>query len=76
MGFLLFGTIARKKKTLNNLMDTILKVCKKERIPEPKLVTFSKEDSADFIVSSIMKRAEEICKKVCTFENLNHARKG
>ena len=36
----MFGTIARKKKSLDNLMDTILKVCKKEIIPNPNLVKY------------------------------------
>jgi len=36
----LFGTIARKKKSLDNLMDTILKVCKKEILPKPNLVKY------------------------------------
>ena len=36
----MFGTIARKKKTLDNLMDTILKVCKKEILPKPNLVKY------------------------------------
>ena len=38
--FLLFGTIARKKKSLDNLMNTILKVCKKEILPKPNLVKY------------------------------------
>ena len=40
MVFLLFGTIARKKKSLDNLMDTILKVCEKEILPKPNLVKY------------------------------------
>lgn len=40
LGVPVVGTIARKKNTLNNLMDTILKVCKKEIIPKPKKVTY------------------------------------
>lgn len=145
----MFGTIARKKKSLNHLMDTIYKVCKKEITPEPKQITYNKviEDGIesltfklsdfpslpsyllrwialkiidgdkkilnsieknfnvstdnstsinqikvkilndlnsihivndgfkDSIVSSIMKRSEEICKKVCTFETKDYARK-
>ena len=31
-------------------------------------------DFKDSIVSSIMKRSESICKKVCTFENKNYSR--
>ncbi len=57
-------------------MDTISKVCKKEIIPNPKLVEYPEgEKSSDVIVSAIMKRAEEICSKVCTFEHENHGRK-
>ena len=40
LGVPVVGTIARKKKTLNHLMDTVLKVCKKELVPKPKLVTY------------------------------------
>lgn len=36
----MFGTIARKKKSLDNLMDAILKVCKKEILPKPNLVKY------------------------------------
>ena len=36
----MFGTIARKKKSLDNLMNTILKVCKKEILPKPNLVKY------------------------------------
>ena len=74
--YLLFGTIARKKKTLDNLIDTISKVCKKEIMPNPKLVEYPANcASSDDIVSAIMKRAEEICEKVCTTENSKYNRK-
>lgn len=57
-------------------MDTISKVCKKEIIPTPKLVEYPKDtQSPDVIVSAIMKRAEEICEKVCTIENSKYNRK-
>lgn len=41
------GTIARNKKTLHNLLDTIYKVCMKKISPSPKPVTYSQviEDS-------------------------------
>lgn len=56
-------------------MDTISKVCKKEIIPKPKLVEYPAGcTSSDDIVSAIMKRAEEICKKVCTVESISHSR--
>lgn len=70
----MFGTIARKKHSLNNLMDTVLKVCKKEIVPNPNLVEYPEDASANTIVSSIMKRAEAICNKVCTFEKTDNAR--
>lgn len=41
LGVPVVGTIARKKKTLNHLMDTILKVCQKDIIPKPKKVVYS-----------------------------------
>lgn len=57
-------------------MDTISKVCKKEILPTPKLVEYPEgEKSSDDIVSAIMKRAEEICAKVCTTENSKYNRK-
>ena len=142
------GTIARKKKSLDILMDTILKVCQKKIVPTPKKVVYSSiveegikeleiklksfsnlpkylyrwialkiidgeekilesieknlsisiNDNVDFrlirikiinnlkthklstenfkdcIVSSIIKRCEKICKKVCSFENKNYSR--
>ena len=55
-------------------MDTVLKVCKKEIVPNPNLVEYPEDASANTIVSSIMKRAEEICNKVCTFEKTDNAR--
>ena len=36
LGVPVCGTIARKKKTLNNLLNTVYKVCKKEIVPSPK----------------------------------------
>lgn len=149
LGIPVVGTIARNKKTLNNLMDTITKVCNKELIPHPKKIRYSSiiedgikkleealktsftlpdnlyrwislkiidgeekilstiennldisivnnsdiqdtknniqydlnqknitcETFKDHIVSTIMKKAEKICKKVCCFENENYSRK-
>lgn len=40
LGVPVVGTIARKKKTLNNLLDTIYKVCNKTIIPSPKKVHY------------------------------------
>ncbi len=143
LGVPVVGTIARKKKTLNNLLDTIMQVCKREIIPKPNLVIYpreiedsislisnklknykvipskllrwislkvldgdekilksiekvfnislinntelklvkarsinslnKKENLKDIIVSSIMTRAESICKNACTYENTNYS---
>ena len=40
LGVPVVGTIARKKKTLNNLLDTIYKVCNKTIVPSPKKVHY------------------------------------
>lgn len=149
LGIPVVGTIARNKKTLNNLMDTVTKVCNKKLIPHPKKIKYSSgiedgikkleetlknsftlpdnlyrwislkiidgeekilstiesnlsisivdnsniqntknsiqndlnqknitnETFKDHIVSSIMKKAEKVCNKVCCFENENYSRK-
>ncbi len=149
LGVPVVGTIARKKKSLNMLMDTLNKICHKKLLPKPKQVTYPKivEDAIsklqnaladefdinpylirwislkvidgdskilysiennlgidlleneavqkarnealnllkeheidinnwkDCIVSTIMHKAEDICKKVCTFENKNYSNK-
>lgn len=71
--FLLFGTIARKKKTLDNLMDTIQKVCEKKIIPNPKKIKYDSDDE-DYIVSKIMKHSHNICQEVCTYGDENYSR--
>ena len=41
LGIPVVGTTARKKKTLENLLSTLDKVCRKEIIPNPKIVKYS-----------------------------------
>lgn len=41
LGVPVVGTIARNKKTLRNLLDTVYKVCMKKIVPLPKCVTYS-----------------------------------
>ena len=48
LGVPVVGTIARKKKTLKTLLDTIYKVCSGKIIPEPKMPVYP-----DFIEESI-----------------------
>lgn len=43
LGVPVVGTIARKKKTLNLLMNTISDVCNKNVIPTPKKIIYSEE---------------------------------
>ena len=147
LGVPVCGTIARKKSTLDNLVDVIYKVCKKEIIPTPKKISYStiieksidlledklktlfdfpsnlyrwislkllendekivnsieknldvdfssctellnllndlniklenanihKTDLRNIITSYIMKQAEKICNKVCTFKNKGYS---
>ena len=40
LGIPVVGTTARKKKTLENLLSTLVKVCRKEIIPNPKIVKY------------------------------------
>ena len=145
LGVPVVGTIARKKKTLNNLLDTIMQICEGKIIPTPKNVTYpneienaisliseklkdykvipkkllrwislkvldgeekilksiekafnisiidnveleivkvkalntlkSQEKLKDTIVSSIMNRAEDICRNVCTYEMSSYSRR-
>lgn len=148
LGVPVVGTVARKKNTLNNLMDIVKRVCQKEIEPKPIKVRYSnliensikvleskmrscninienknmlrwislkildgeekiletieknyniniinnielqeernkllkelekerinEKNLKDKIVSQIMKKAEEICKKVCTFESYSN----
>ena len=72
--FLLFGTIARKRKTLGDLMDTIQKVCEKKTIPNSKKIKYDSDDE-DYIVSKIMKHSHDICQEVCTYEDASYSRK-
>lgn len=74
MAFPLSGTIARKKKTLDNLMCTIQKVCEKDIIPKPKKIKYD-SDNEDYIVSKTMKHSHDICQEVCTYEDENYSRK-
>lgn len=41
LGIPVVGTIARNKKTLDSLMDTVYKVCNKKILPMPKKISYS-----------------------------------
>ena len=72
LGVPVVGTIARKKKTLNKLLETIDNVATKKIIPNPQKIEYDSSESEDVIVSRIMKKANEITKKVCKYENINY----
>lgn len=60
-----------------SLLDNIrIQLIKVKIINQLKNANQYNESFKDTIVSSIMKQAEIICKKVCTFENNNYSRKG
>jgi len=61
----LSGTIARKKKTLNNLLSTIYDMATGTLIASP-ILSHSSE------VYDIIKKAEDTAKKVCVFQNENY----
>ena len=147
LGIPVVGTIAQNKKSLNNLMDTVYKVCKKQIIPTPKKTVYlpiieenlnilseklqnlfnlpsnlcrwislklldneskiiysiekhlninlsknseiqtlkneienklnvlgiTNNNFKDIISSSIMQKSENLCQKICTFENENYS---
>jgi len=61
LGVPVVGTVARKKKTLENLLNTIYKVCTLEIIPKSKLVTYpdSIEDGISKLLPHVLKLLPE-----------------
>lgn len=81
LGIPVVGTTAKKKKTLENLKDMIYKVSVGEIKCNPKVIEYENNDRVlkeenkieEEKISKILNRAEEICKKVCTFESENYS---
>jgi len=71
LGVPVVGTTARDKSTLHNLVDCIYKVCLNEKKCKPNLVKYE-SNTEDCIVSSIMKKSEEITNLVCTFNTKDY----
>lgn len=63
LGVPVVGTIARNKKTLKNLMDIILKVCKKEIIPSPNKIIYKP------IIENSISSLEIVLKDTLTLPN-------
>ena len=78
LGVPVVGTTAKKKKTLENLKSTIYDVSTGKINCNPKLIEYEENRNSkneEEKVSQILNRAEEICKKVCTFEDKNYSEK-
>lgn len=64
LGVPVVGTIARKKKTLDNLMNIIYKVCKKEILPTPNKIRYTS------IIENSIQEIEETLKKEFTLKDI------
>lgn len=87
LGVPVVGTTAKKKKTLENLKETIYKVATEKIKCTPKMIEYEEKEhesnrnqeeknkakNAEEKVTKILNKAEEICKQVCTFENKNYS---
>ena len=72
LGVPVVGTTARKKKSLNNLLDTIYKVCNNEIEIFAKKIIYPENCSLNEKASCIMKQCEYITNKVCSFEKSDY----
>lgn len=72
LGVPVVGTTARKKKTLDNLLHTIYKVCSGEIKIFPKKVPISNNSSPEEAVQTVMKHCENISNQVCSFEKSDY----
>ena len=87
LGVPVVGTTAKKKKTLENLKETIYKVATGKIKCTPKMIEYEEKEhesnknqeeknkakNTEEKVTKILNKAEEICKQVCTFENKNYS---
>lgn len=70
LGVPVVGTIARNKKTLNNLMNTIYDVCNGKVTVSPNKIDYSLTDFSDNnekIIASILDKAKDVTSKVCSY---------
>ena len=67
LGVPVVGTVARKKKTLNNLISTVYKMCIGKVKSKPIKIENNEDDETKIL--KIVKKSEEICKEVCTYNN-------
>ena len=70
LGVPVVGTTARKKKTLNNLMNTIYDLCTNKIITNPLKPDYT--SNGENKISQIVKTSEKICQEVCTFKKTEY----
>ena len=68
LGVPVIGTIGRKKKSLEKLLNTIYNVCNGSLSLSPKKIILQDNCTSEEKVSIIMKHCEEISNKVCHYE--------
>lgn len=75
LGVPVVGTIARKKKTLNNLMSNILEKCNnltKDNIPENRYIsTYNSDENEASIIIDLVEKCENLARKVVSFQETN-----
>lgn len=73
LGVPVVGTIARRKKTLFNLLKTISLVCSGEILCNPIKINFENNDaSIESESKKIFDKAHKVVDKCCIFENTNY----
>ena len=78
LGVPVVGTIARKKKTLNNLISTISDVCNKKISPSPNNINIfhdsnnNMEEGSKEVLKKIFEKAHEIVSEVVTIKDENY----
>ena len=68
LGVPVVGTTARKKKSLEKLLNTIYNVCNGNLVLSPNKVILQDNCTSEEKVFTIMKHCEEISNKVCYYE--------
>ena len=70
LGIPVVGTIARKKKTLTNLENTLYNACEGNLIFSPNKIEVQNDDET--FLSKVFEKAHNISEKVCSIENQNY----
>lgn len=75
LGIPVVGTIAKKKKTLNNLLDKIINISKKEynSFSEEFINRIMNNELTDAFIVDIVNKSAKICSQVCKYEKNNYS---